>query len=138
MCYMRADYSVINCVADQEGGDCRKTAEYMELQLLAIFIIVFYAVLLPALFFAILVRERRAIVDGRETKLTRAVELLYRAYKPQFWCVRAWAPCVVGHGHRRRRCRHDHHRNILLLLLLLRLLLSQPLPAFLPCDWQVL
>ena len=85
VCYLASDYSVVACIRPLEGGACEPTNEYTSLILVGLVVLVIYVVVLPALLLVLLVRARRAIVEGRSTPLSVALQSLHAPYRPQFF-----------------------------------------------------
>ena len=78
--YLRADYSV----------SCKDEAVYGEVQRLAWAGIILFPVCVPLTYVALLYRARDAIMNSRQTTLTRALAFLHRDLEPRcyLWEVR--------------------------------------------------
>ena len=85
MCYPRPDYGIIKYVQLTEESHQEFTPYWKELEFTAWMVIIFYAGIFPGILIALLVHEHRAIVDERETPITRATGFMHRHFRPQFW-----------------------------------------------------
>ena len=85
MCYPRPDYGIIKYVQLTEESHKEFTPYWKELEFTAWMVIIFYAGVFPGILIALLVYEHRAIVDERETPITRATGFMHRHFRPQFW-----------------------------------------------------
>ena len=91
---MRADLAVVKRVVFEDGST-RYTEEFKSIEMTAAFVIALYAIILPFIFFYALFRERRSLVDEKETQSTRALAFLHRPYKPQFWYFETTRPALL-------------------------------------------
>jgi len=85
VCYPRPDYGIIKYVQLTKESHQEFTPYWKELEFTAWMVIIFYAGVFPGILIALLVHEHRAIVDERETPITRATGFMHRHFRPQFW-----------------------------------------------------
>ena len=85
VCYPRPDMGIVSRVWLVEGGPYEWTEEYLALWWEAGTILLFYAFLFPIAFFGLLISQHAALVEQRDTPITRALDFMHRHYRPQFW-----------------------------------------------------
>ena len=90
--FLAADSRLL-CVADHcddaAHADFAFTAEYAAVRSIAYLAIFCYPFCVPALYLALLLKARGAILDGKPTALSRSLAILHREYEPSyfFWEV---------------------------------------------------
>ena len=85
--YLYADYSI----------DCDDDAQYGPVKRLALAAILLYPVCMPLSYALLLRAARRAIVSGRPSALSKALNFLHRDVEPRcYWCARFLGPSCNG------------------------------------------
>ena len=85
VCYLRADYSMLACIRGPNDDLCVPTADYASLLGSAKLVLLLYIVLVPAIFWRLLLKASSAICAEKRTLLSGALKFLHGPYRPMYY-----------------------------------------------------